>query len=80
MNARNGDVVDTHASYLACNKKDTNNMKYLTTRLVLFCDPRVTFEDRYKYVVRWDLIFEILKQNKLFQEKSPREKSSVLLI
>ena len=59
-------------------KKMRNNMEYLTTRLVLFCDPsKVTFEERYKYVVRWDLIFEIFKKNQLFQEKVP--KSAILL-
>ena len=59
-------------------KKMRNNAKYLSTKLILFCNPaNITMENRLKYVVRWDVIFELYSKNKRFRQRTP--KSSVLL-
>ena len=66
---------DTMQDLLYAIKKMCNNMKYLTARLVLFCDPpKVTFENRYTYyTVRWDLIIEIVKLDNFLDKQDPAQ-------
>ena len=38
-------------------KKLRNNLKYLSSKLLLFCDPdKCTFKERLKYIARWDAV------------------------
>ena len=42
-------------------KKLRNNGKFLSTKLLLFCNlDTLTFDERYKYTVRWDVILYLM--------------------
>lgn len=50
-------------------KKMRNNIKYLTTKLLILCpSAEVTFETRFKYSIRWDIILEMYKVSDSFRD------------
>ena len=59
-------------------KKLRNNMKYLGTKLLLFCDPNVlTKENRLKYCATWEAVVHLWNTNKQFKRFC--ERSSIAL-
>ena len=59
-------------------KKLRNNAKYLTTRILLFCDPdEFTPENRLKYAATWETVAQLFESSQRFRDVVNRSSVAV---